>query len=335
MRVVSNVPKQHALPWVEKYRPTTLADLSEQSHVTDTVVKLVNKGLMPHLLFYGPPGTGKTTTILAVARHFYGLQAGQMTLELNASDERGIDVVRSEIQAFASSQRFFTVGYKLVILDECDNMTKDAQFALRRIIEKYTRHTRFCLIANYASKIIPALQSRCMKFRFAPFSDRSTTKALSAVLQAENVSITESALSLVVESACGDMRRACNFLQSCALSSSGNITDEVVFAVSGLLRQSELDTTLLSCLNGSLRVAVNALASASTNRDANLATIISSLSRAIFAVHLPSTIRSQVLKVLADTEMSLTCGCSEKMQARSLAAAFASIRYHKRWTSIE
>jgi replication factor C subunit 3/5 len=113
---------QTGLPWVEKYRPTSLADLSEQSYVTDTVLKLVDEGQMPHLLFYGPPGTGKTTTILAIARHCYGEQVGQMTLELNASDDRGIGVVRDEIQAFASSQRFFTSGFKLVVLDECDNM---------------------------------------------------------------------------------------------------------------------------------------------------------------------------------------------------------------------
>lgn len=331
----TNAPKQNGLPWVEKYRPASLADLSEQSYVTETVVKLVTKGLMPHLLFYGPPGTGKTTTILAVARHFYGLQAGQMTLELNASDDRGIDVVRSEIQAFASSQRLFTVGYKLVILDECDNMTKDAQFALRRIVEKYTRHTRFCLIANYASKIIPALQSRCMKFRFAPFSDRATREALSAILQAENVPITQSALSLAVESARGDMRRACNFLQSCALSSSGNITDEIVFAVSGLVRQSELDALLITLLNGSLRDAINGLASASTNRDTNFATLVTSLSTALLATHLPSTTRSYLLKALADTEMSLTFGCSEKLQARSIAAAFASIRHYNRLKIVE
>ena len=108
-----------------------------------------------------------------------------MTLELNASDDRGIGVVRDEIQAFASSHRFFTSGYKLVVLDECDNMTKDAQFALRRIIEKYTRHTRFCLIANYTSKIIPALQSRCMRFRFAPFDSVAAKECVSAVAAAE------------------------------------------------------------------------------------------------------------------------------------------------------
>jgi replication factor C subunit 3/5 len=141
-------PHASTLPWIEKYRPSAFCDISDQNHVIKTVLKLVAEKQMPHLLFYGPPGTGKTSTILTIARAYFGDQAGQMTLELNASDDRGIEVVRNEIQSFASSQRIFSSGYKLVILDECDSMTKDAQFALRRVIEKYTKHTRFCLIGN-------------------------------------------------------------------------------------------------------------------------------------------------------------------------------------------
>ena len=129
---------------------------------------------MPHLLFHGPPGTGKTSCIVAIAKHLYGPDKYKnMILELNASDDRGINVVREQIKSFCSTQQLMSKGIKLVILDECDSMTSAAQFALRRIVEKYTRTTRFCLICNYVSKIIPALQSRCTRFRFGPLTASS------------------------------------------------------------------------------------------------------------------------------------------------------------------
>jgi replication factor C subunit 3/5 len=137
------------------------------------------------MLLYGPPGTGKTSTVLAVARALYGSNAPAMVLELNASDDRGIGVVRQQIVDFASTRTIFSNTFKLIILDECDAMTKDAQFALRRVIEKYTRNARFCLIGNYASKIIPALQSRCTRFRFPPLPDADVRERVAHVAQAE------------------------------------------------------------------------------------------------------------------------------------------------------
>lgn len=141
------------LPWIERYRPKYLADLVAQDDIVNTIRVLVERNRLPHMLLYGPPGSGKTSTILCVAREMYGNQSKSMTLELNASDARGIDVVRNEIQNFAGTRKLFSSGTKLVILDECDNMTKDAQMALRRVIEKYSENARFCLICNYASKV--------------------------------------------------------------------------------------------------------------------------------------------------------------------------------------
>ncbi|KAK8791861.1 hypothetical protein WA158_005238 [Blastocystis sp. Blastoise] len=149
------------LPWVEKYRPTEFEEIVSHDDILSTINKLIENKKLPHLLFHGPPGTGKTTTILACARKMYGSNYKSMTLELNASDDRGIDVVRDQIKNFAGTQKLFSSGVKLIILDEADNMTNVAQFALRRIIEKYSQNTRFCLICNYVSNIIPALQSRC------------------------------------------------------------------------------------------------------------------------------------------------------------------------------
>ncbi|GMI10300.1 hypothetical protein TrRE_jg11793 [Triparma retinervis] len=155
-----------ALPWVEKYRPSSLTDLVAHEEIISVLTKLIESDKLPHLLLYGPPGTGKTSTIIAMAKKMYGEKKYKgMVLELNASDERGIDVVRNQIREFAGTRQLFSSGTKLILLDECDAMTSDAQFALRRIIEKYSTSTRFCLICNYVSKIIPALQSRCTRFR--------------------------------------------------------------------------------------------------------------------------------------------------------------------------
>ena len=164
-----------------------------------TVRRLVSENRLPHLLLYGPPGTGKTSTILAVARALYGPAAmPSMVLELNASDDRGIAVVRQQVVDFASTRTIFSNKFKLVILDECDAMTKDAQFALRRVIEKYTRNARFCLIANYASKIIPALQSRCTRFRFAPLPDVDVRERVLEIASKENVKLAPGGLDAVV-----------------------------------------------------------------------------------------------------------------------------------------
>jgi replication factor C subunit 3/5 len=177
--------QQDSLPWVEKYRPKDFSELVAHEDITNTIQRLIDQNRLPHLLFYGPPGTGKTSTILACARRLYGPNYHSMVLELNASDDRGIDVVREQIKDFASTRKIFSSGIKLVILDEADAMTNAAQAALRRVIEKFTKNTRFCLICNYISKIIPALQSRCTRFRFGPIPKDAVSKRLNHVIECE------------------------------------------------------------------------------------------------------------------------------------------------------
>ena len=167
-RIIADLPIEAGdnLPWVEKYRPNTLSDVSGHQDILATIQRFVEHNRLPHLLLYGPPGTGKTSTILALARQIYGTKnMRQMVLELNASDDRGIDVVREQIKTFASTKQIFSSstqggpqklsGFKLIVLDEADAMTSTAQMALRRIMEKYTANTRFCIIANYTHKLSP------------------------------------------------------------------------------------------------------------------------------------------------------------------------------------
>lgn len=216
---------------VEKYRPATLDDVSGHQDILATINKFVDSNKLPHLLLYGPPGTGKTSTILALARRIYGAaNARQMVLELNASDDRGIDVVREQIKTFASTKQIFTMGgpsaksnsiagFKLIVLDEADAMTNTAQMALRRIMEKYTANARFCIIANYAHKLSPALLSRCTRFRFSPLKEGDIRVLVEKVVEEENVKIGAEAVDALVKLSKGDMRRALNVLQACHASS--------------------------------------------------------------------------------------------------------------------
>jgi replication factor C subunit 3/5 len=190
-RTLKQIAEDESLPWIEKYRPQVLSDLVSHDDITQTIQKLIDADRLPHLLFYGPPGTGKTSTILAVARQLYGKNFSSMVLELNASDDRGIDTVRNQIQNFAGTRKLFSSGTKLIVLDEADNMTRDAQNALRRVIERYAKNARFCLICNYVSKIIPALQSRCTRFRFSPLAKDQIIGRVRHVIKTESINVTE------------------------------------------------------------------------------------------------------------------------------------------------
>lgn len=200
--------------WIASFRNSAAVVLRSLNAVT----RLIQANRLPHLLLYGPPGTGKTSTVLALAKQLYGPKWKSMTLELNASDERGIDVVREQIKSFAGTRKLFSTGVKLVILDEADAMTSDAQFALRRVIEKYTRTTRFCLLCNYVSKIIPALQSRCTRFRFAPLKVEHIRERFAYVVDKEGLTarLTDTGQAAILRQSGGDMRKVLNVLQACA-----------------------------------------------------------------------------------------------------------------------
>jgi len=186
--------------------------------------------------------------MIAIARQLYGRNYKNMTLELNASDDRGIDVVRERIKSFCSTQQLMSKGLKLVILDECDSMTNAAQFALRRIVEKYTKTVRFCLICNYVSKIIPALQSRCTRFRFGPLDDTSVLAKLNEVAQAEQLTLGEGTDLAIVSLSGGDMRKVLNILESCSLAYK-TIPVEKIYEVTGRPSPQDIKTIYNSLTN--------------------------------------------------------------------------------------
>ncbi|KAH8602591.1 P-loop containing nucleoside triphosphate hydrolase protein [Bisporella sp. PMI_857] len=214
-------------PWVEKYRPKNLSDVTAQDHTITVLQRTLQSSNLPHMLFYGPPGTGKTSTILALAKELYGPELIKTrVLELNASDERGISIVREKVKDFARMQlsqptpsyrdQYPCPPYKIIILDEADSMTQDAQSALRRTMETYSKITRFCLICNYVTRIIDPLASRCSKFRFKRMEEGNARKRVEEIAQKEGVRMEDGAADALIRCSEGDLRKAITFLQSAA-----------------------------------------------------------------------------------------------------------------------
>lgn len=352
-RSAANLPveAEDNLPWVEKYRPASLSDVSGHQDILATINRFVDSNRLPHLLLYGPPGTGKTSTVLALARRIYGgKNMRQMVLELNASDDRGIDVVREQIKTFSSTKQIFAgtfdksannqndsiANFKLIILDEADAMTSTAQMALRRIMEKYTANTRFCIIANYTHKLSPALLSRCTRFRFSPLKDADIRHLIDKVIAEENVNIAPDAVSSLVTLSKGDMRRALNVLQACHASSTplhipgqpapdtkdiqrDLITQETIYDCIAAPHPADISTivdTLLTTSNiGSCLSTINTL---KKTKGLALADILTALGEQLAELEVPAQTRVLWLEGLADVEYRLSGGGSESVQTGGL-----------------
>ncbi|SCW04576.1 LAFE_0H16622g1_1 [Lachancea fermentati] len=305
------------LPWIEKYRPETLDDVYGQTEIVETVRKFVKEGRLPHLLFYGPPGTGKTSTIVALAREIYGKNYRNMVLELNASDDRGIDVVRNQIKEFASTRQIFSKGFKLIILDEADSMTNAAQNALRRIIEKYTKNTRFCILANYAHKLTPALLSRCTRFRFQPLPAAAIEKRVTNVLIKEGLKLSPEALKALLKLSKGDMRRALNVLQASKATlddPSEEVTENTIYECIGAPHPQEIETALESMLKDDWGTAFYTVNKIRTSKGLALIDMIEGMIEVLEDYELKPETRTQLLCKLADVEYAISKGGNDKIQ---------------------
>ena len=315
-----------SLPWVEKYRPKDMADLVSHEEIISTITRLIDAGKLPHLLLYGPPGTGKTSTILACAHKMYGKSFNSMVLELNASDERGIDVVRDQIKEFASTRQMFTTAPKMIILDEADAMTSAAQFALRRVIEKYTKNARFCLICNYASKIIPALQSRCTRFRFAPLGPEQAMDRLKVVAEAENCVTTPEGLDACVALGTGDMRKCLNILQSTHMAFD-EVNETNVYTCTGSPHPMVVEQILNSLVTEDFDTAFRNTWEVMLDKGLALQDILTALSEMVVLLDVKDQMaKARLVASLADVEQRLSVGTNEKLQLGGLVGLFVGMR---------
>ncbi|SCV72822.1 BQ2448_4359 [Microbotryum intermedium] len=305
------------MPWVEKYRPVTLDDVVAHKDIISTIHCQIPGTPSPLLR---PPGTGKTSTILAVARKIYGGNEASMRnncLELNASDDRGINVVREQIKNFASTR---IAGFKLIILDEADQMTSAAQSALRRVIEQYTKNVRFCIICNYVNKIIPAVQSRCTRFRFGPLPRPEVEKRLNHVVEAEKVKLTEDGRQALLKLSKGDMRRALNVLQAC--HAAYDVTDEAaVYNCTGNPDPADIEAIMQSMMNESFETSYRRISSLKMEKGLALQDIIQGCFDFVATVEFPRQTRIVLLDHLAQVEHRLSTGASEKLQLTALLGA--------------
>ncbi|GAM40802.1 DNA replication factor complex subunit [Talaromyces pinophilus] len=255
----AGAPPDYELPWVEKYRPVYLDDIVGNTETIERLKIIAKDGNMPHVIISGMPGIGKTTSILCLARQMLGDAYKEAVLELNASDERGIDVVRNRIKGFAQKKVTLPPGrHKLVILDEADSMTPGAQQALRRTMEIYSTTTRFAFACNQSNKIIEPLQSRCAILRYSRLTDGQVVKRLSQICEAEKVEFSEDGIAALVFSAEGDMRQAINNLQS-TWAGFGFVSGDNVFRVVDSPHPIKVQAMIKACWEGKVDAALDIL----------------------------------------------------------------------------
>ncbi|MHA1671639.1 MAG: replication factor C small subunit [Promethearchaeota archaeon] len=308
-------------PWVEKYRPRTLDQVANQKGIMERLKQFVNDKSMPHLIFAGPAGTGKTTSALAMVREIYKKKmAINITyLELNASDARGINVIRTYIKDFAKTKPPLDIPFKILILDEADNMTSSAQQALRRTMEKYTKNCRMILICNYSNKIIPPIQSRCVVFRFSSLNQDDIKERVKFVALQENISLTPDGLSSLVQVSHGDCRRAINYLQSCGTISK-EIDQEIVFRVAGEVPSNKTMNILKAALEGHLQLSIKLLEDLVNEYGLSGINIIKNIYRELYDLEISEAKKIELSKILAEFEYRLSQGATEEIQLNALLA---------------
>jgi replication factor C subunit 3/5 len=313
------------LPWVEKYRPSTFNDLISHDNIIKTLDKLISSNKLPHLLFYGPPGTGKTSTILATARKMNGPSYQNLILELNASDDRKINVVREQIKDFASTKKIFDTGIKLIILDEADAMTNDAQAALRRVIEKYSANTRFCLICNHVNKIIPAIQSRCTKFRFGPLDLNQVRPRLEEIIATEKLNVTEDGIRALLRLSKGDMRKVLNVLQSTSMAFDV-VNEENVYNCTGNPLPNLIREMVNWMLSLDFKEAYDKILEAKTERGIALQDILRDVHTLVTHIKFTDNVLIDIYSKLGEIEQRLNSGANEKIQLGALVSLFQVTR---------
>jgi replication factor C small subunit len=307
--------------WVEKYRPHRLDDVVGHEEITSRLERYVERDDLPNLLFSGPAGVGKTTSAVAIAREVYGEDWRENFLELNASDDRGIDVVRGRIKEFARAS-FGGYNYRIIFLDEADSLTSDAQSALRRTMEQFSNNTRFVLSCNYSSKIIDPIQSRCAVFRFSGIDDGAIAARIREIAEAEGIETTEAGVDALVYAADGDMRRAVNALQAASVMGE-TVDEEAVYTITSTARPEEIEAMVTSAIEGDFTGARATLDDLLSNKGLSGGDVIDQLHRSVWNLGLDDRQAVRTLDRIGETDYRITEGANERIQLEALLASLA------------
>ena len=306
--------------WIEKYRPNKLDDIVGQDAIVKRLKSYVRVKNMPHLMFSGAAGTGKTSAAAAMAQELYGDEWHENFIELNASDERGIDVVRNKIKNFARTEPLHA-KFKIIFLDEADALTPDAQSALRRTMENYSMSCRFILSCNYSSKIIEPIQSRCAIYRFKPVQAVDIQSRIQFIADKERITLSEGALDAISAIANGDLRKAINVLQSSAVINE-NIDKNLVYQINSTAKPEDINLLIHMAMGGNFMDALTILDTLLLEQGLSAGDIINQMHRAVFDLDIPDRVKVKLIDKIGEIDFRLTEGASERIQLEALIAEF-------------
>ena len=307
--------------WVEKYRPINLNEINAQSHVINSLKNALIDKNIPHLIFFGPSGCGKTSTIIALSKELFGSQYSDRVIELNASDERGINIIREKIKKYAKlsiNHNNNIPPWKIIILDEADTMTPDSQFALRRIMEEYSKITRFCIICNYHNKIIDPIISRCSLFRFKPINQDNIMDKLKYICSKENFICSNTILNKIINISRGDLRKAINLLQKCYNSYGDKFNLDLLDELSGHIPEDRFNQLMYAIFNKDINL-VDKYINQITFDGYSLVNQILPIHNYIINSTLTSSQKSNIICKIAEIDQNLIKSCDEFIQFMKLA----------------
>ncbi len=311
--------------WTEKYRPKDFVDVKGQDQIVSKVKAFVEQKNLPHLLFAGPAGVGKSSLALVAAKQLFGDSWRENFLELNASDERGIDVVRVKVKDFARTKSIGDVPFKIIFLDECDALTKEAQQALRRTMENYTNTCRFILAANYSSKILDPIQSRCAIFRFKPLPKQDVIDIINKVSKEEELNIDNAAKEALFTVSEGDCRRVENILQSCAAVEK-NVSEELVFSLASFAQPKEIKGILQTSIKGDFLRARKELLDVMLRYGLSGLDLLKQIQKEVWNLNLENRKKVFLVDKCGEIEFRMVEGADEFVQLEALLAFFSSIK---------
>lgn len=316
------------LPWQEKYRPKSLSEVIGQKLIVNRLSSFVKRGNFPSMIFAGSAGIGKTSCALAMARDLYGDDTESAFRELNASDDRGIGIIRGKVKEFAKTISMAKVPIKIIFLDEADSLTAEAQHALRRTMERYSSETRFILSANYASKIIEPIQSRCVVFRFKPLGEPEMREYIDRIVKGEELDIEDKAISALIYVGEGDLRKITNILQSAAMEGK-SISENSIYQIASRARPKEITSMLRYALGGEFENARNELDNLMLNQGLSAEDILSQCYKEVQGLNVDERAKLKIVVEMGECNFRIVEGANERIQLEAMLAGIALIAKEK------